>query len=413
MAPVQDESDDERAIGIRGTTSGVSLAESHPENHSEPFTAAQYQAMTDRGTQSQKLAKPNEHYNKMKKAARRLLLFYYKTNRQQCIEWDPNGTYAANENNPEKNEFHAEMIKKRTLEDIIDIGFDVCDKEPDNYSRASHVAHFVARKTCFLVNENGESGTDDLRYYSHPQILKLVEEEVSELDRIQKWEEQRVERAVRDDGYFREITDDQFPGQREYKREKYINLRSLTPPSKRSRASIDFVFGVHGGLVFLEVDESQHASYKENYDMERMYDVMRAYKNGGNTLPVLWIRFNPDKFLINKEQPKISKKTRIKMLIEYLRDMTLDGEPPLQVKYAFYNDDILVKRASFDEAFRKASTFIFRDISSDSPEDVESSEGDEDELNLQRLGQERMDHVDNMFTGPSGGTDSQESVLGE
>ena len=68
MAPAQNESD-ERAIGIRGRASGVSLAESHPENHSEPFTAAQYQAMTDRGTQSQKLAKPNEHYNKMKKAA--------------------------------------------------------------------------------------------------------------------------------------------------------------------------------------------------------------------------------------------------------------------------------------------------------------------------------------------------------
>ena len=101
------------------------------------------------------------------------------------------------------------------------------------------------------------------------------------------------------------------------------------------------------------------------------------------------------------------------MLIKYLRDMTLDGQPPLQVEYAFYNDDILDKRAHFDDTFREASTFIFRDISSDIPEDVESSEGDEEDLNLQRLGQERMDHADNMYTG---GVDSQESdnfVLGD
>ena len=376
-APAQSQDNDEPTSGhdkkrIKKTSGDyvahedvAEFAELNPECHSKSWdhdTAQRPPSPKPAALQSPNLAK--EFENKSKAAARRLLLFYYATDTDQRIEWhtDPKPPYQSRDN-PEKDNFYAEAKKKTTLKEIIDCGLDVCKEEPGNWGRASFVGYCAIRASplCFLLDERGKNESSTGKScLSRRQILERVEEEVSDANQRIKWEEKRVQDAL--DGTFRLITSDQFPSRpREYKPQKYIDFRSLHPDLRKSNrlyASIDFVFGVPGGFVFLEVDENQHKSYEGNYDMVRMDEVMLAYENVyGKTQRVLWIRFNPDAFRINGNQPKRppDRDEKVAFLIGHLKEIDLGNEPPssIQVRYLFYDDNILDKCESYDESIGK------------------------------------------------------------
>ena len=135
--------------------------------------------------------------------------------------------------------------------------------------------------------------------------------------------------------------------------------------------------------------------------MERMYDVMRVM--GGNT-PVLWIRFNPDAFRINGEQPTQppSKDEKVAMLIDHLKKIDLGNEPPssIQVRYLFYDDNILAKCESYDESIEKDYSLYFTNNYAPNPKKVEVDWGN------------REQHADTR-TGDTYSQDSGTSVLGE
>ena len=83
-----------------------------------------------------------------------------------------------------------------------------------------------------------------------------------------------------------------------FRREKRINFKCAKLESKTTWCNIDFVLGVHGGFVFLEVDEDQHKcgyGAELSCDMKRMACVMEslAVETNYSTPPIYWLRYNP------------------------------------------------------------------------------------------------------------------------
>jgi len=117
----------------------------------------------------------------------------------------------------------------------------------------------------------------------------------------------------------------------------------------KKRVYIDFTIYKEHCAFIVECDEHQHnAKYSPwNYnvlcDMARMGHVqtsltINATSNNMPVLPIVWIRFNPDKFFVNDVQRsrKITRPLRYQRLLEVIEDL----EPPMQpltIIYMFYD----------------------------------------------------------------------------
>lgn len=79
----------------------------------------------------------------------------------------------------------------------------------------------------------------------------------------------------------------------------------------------DFVFRCGNHIVILEVDENQHSNYQCLCEQVRMINVTQTF--GG--MPVMWIRYNPDKFKAKnaKKKREISENKRHACLLKWLR----------------------------------------------------------------------------------------------
>ena len=89
----------------------------------------------------------------------------------------------------------------------------------------------------------------------------------------------------------------------------------------------------------MEVDEEQHRFYKGGIscDMKRMGHIMTGLTIGGNTLPVLFIRYNPHSFKINYKKHKgPPKKEREQILIQFIKDYK-SRVVPLDIAYMYYD----------------------------------------------------------------------------
>ena len=73
-----------------------------------------------------------------------------------------------------------------------------------------------------------------------------------------------------------------------------------------------------------------------------MTQVNEALALEGNTLPIIWIRWNPDAFRVNGELQKLKKKERGKLLVRFLKalESTTSLEPgSVSIFYLFYDRD--------------------------------------------------------------------------
>ena len=89
-------------------------------------------------------------------------------------------------------------------------------------------------------------------------------------------------------------------------------------------------------VIIIEVDENQHESYPEECESSRMINLSMVY--GGS--PVVFIRYNPDRFEIDGDTQEVSKKSRHELLEKTVRhyiDITV--ESLLTVEYLFYDDE--------------------------------------------------------------------------
>ena len=103
-------------------------------------------------------------------------------------------------------------------------------------------------------------------------------------------------------------------------------------------ASTDFLVSVKGGIVDVENDEHQHDGYAVACEMARMLKIFTCRQIEGNTLPLVFIRFNPDAFEIDGQTVRgIPKAIRRSALVKVLQGLDLTGGHPLQVLYMYYN----------------------------------------------------------------------------
>ena len=99
----------------------------------------------------------------------------------------------------------------------------------------------------------------------------------------------------------------------------------------------DFSFECAGYFLILEVDEYQHSHYNVECENTRMINISQSLG-----MPVIFLRYNPDRFTINNKVIDIPKKIRLqelkKMLDQYLYlDLNL-LKYFCSVVYLFYND---------------------------------------------------------------------------
>ncbi len=119
---------------------------------------------------------------------------------------------------------------------------------------------------------------------------------------------------------------------------------------------IDFIH-INKGIIFaIENDEHQHETYSLSCELRRMADVKSVFVQEGNTMPLVWIRYNPDTFYKGESKIKIDKKDRINKVVNLINKLSEVPEniSPLTIYYCFY------------DTYKDGSLCIFDNIDFDS-----------------------------------------------
>jgi len=122
-------------------------------------------------------------------------------------------------------------------------------------------------------------------------------------------------------------------------REYRTDHKCLTATNNHSR--VDFLFPNYGKFhVVVEVDEYQHAYYSQICETSRMNNIVAAWCLGGNSVPIIFIRYNPHAFKVDGKTKRTQMAERHKKLAQLL-DHIINMEPvnDVQVYYMFYDTD--------------------------------------------------------------------------
>ena len=96
-------------------------------------------------------------------------------------------------------------------------------------------------------------------------------------------------------------------------------------------------------IIIVECDEFQHDDRDTSCEVARMTQVNEALALEGNTLPIVWIRWNPDAFRVNGDLQKVKKKERGAQLVRLLREMEMGkanlSPGSVSILYMFYDRD--------------------------------------------------------------------------
>ena len=111
--------------------------------------------------------------------------------------------------------------------------------------------------------------------------------------------------------------------------------------SSRSHSRVDFLFPNHGKFhVVVEVDEYQHKEYSQICETSRMNNIVSAWCLGGNSIPVVFIRYNPHAFKVDGITKRTTIGERHKKLTELLNHIkTMEPVKEVQVYYMFYDTE--------------------------------------------------------------------------
>jgi hypothetical protein len=101
--------------------------------------------------------------------------------------------------------------------------------------------------------------------------------------------------------------------------------------------------GSISAIVFVECDEFQHDDRDTSCEVARMTQVNEALALEGNTLPIVWVRWNPDACRMNGVKCRISQKERGAHLVRFLHALTSSSVALLpgsvSIFYLFYDRD--------------------------------------------------------------------------
>ncbi len=101
--------------------------------------------------------------------------------------------------------------------------------------------------------------------------------------------------------------------------------------------------GLISVIVFVECDEFQHDDRDTSCEVARMTQVNEALALEGNTLPIVWVRWNPDACRVNGVKLRIPQKERGAQLVRFLHALTSSSVALLpgsvSIFYLFYDRD--------------------------------------------------------------------------
>jgi len=140
-----------------------------------------------------------------------------------------------------------------------------------------------------------------------------------------------------------------------FQREHRIDLKCALPGATNVRA--DFILLFQNTVVILEVDQFQHDGYGVACDLRRMTDTVASLRIGGNTMRVVFVRYNPDGFKVAGRTKPTTRAKRHERLVSVLR--TLESEPvadatlcDTRIWYLFYDVEADGKPTIFqDESY--------------------------------------------------------------
>jgi KRAB domain-containing zinc finger protein len=202
-----------------------------------------------------------------------------------------------------------------THNDEYNFPCNTCDgKFKTNYELIAHVNRI---HKCFICETFLETKND--------LLIHLNEIHKQDCLKIQKKKEHEISKLLDKHGI-------------SYKREHQIDFKCIQ--SSDTYCRIDFVIIKDGIVIFLEVDEEQHLWYSQACETRRMAQVFQSLMMNDNTLPVVFLRYNPDKFYIDEEEQKLTKTKRHEILIDEINKC--DTITTNTIKYLFYNtlDDV-------------------------------------------------------------------------
>lgn len=118
-----------------------------------------------------------------------------------------------------------------------------------------------------------------------------------------------------------------------------INLCNLDSTDKQC-AIIDIIIEKENGLIYLEVDEKQHKQYGISHDVHRMCNIMKAIREQGIEIPVLWIRYNPHGYKVNNIKMEQEYSNRYLKLLEVINIWEPFDDIDIEIQYMFYDSII-------------------------------------------------------------------------
>ena len=126
--------------------------------------------------------------------------------------------------------------------------------------------------------------------------------------------------------------------------ETNINSRrgGCVPDAQRYFSRLDFrIIESVNAILIVEVDEDQHYWYNLACEMSRMVDIQASLVSAGYTLPIYWIRYNPNgKFHIGGVQKKIrrtERETELKKQIDLVCSPDFEPENQTTLHYLYYD----------------------------------------------------------------------------
>lgn len=151
-----------------------------------------------------------------------------------------------------------------------------------------------------------------------------------------------------------------------FKEQHHIDFRCIGDDRDGDRCFIDFIVEVQNesgkmvGYLFLEVDEKQHQHYETRCELRRMSDVHRSLTLEGNTLPIAFIRYNPDAYRIDNRLIRTLKRQREQKLIDTINSWTF--ERPFGIHYMYYDTiegaPAVFLDAAYNESYKKLAKLV-------------------------------------------------------
>jgi len=126
-----------------------------------------------------------------------------------------------------------------------------------------------------------------------------------------------------------------------HKPQHTIDFTCIGKDREGARSYIDFLIeckdaaGKTTGFILLEVDEHQHEWYDLSCELRRMMDAHRSLILGGNSFPIMFLRYNPHAFCVDGVPRRVLLRDREAALLNCIQNAHFDQS--FSVAYMFYD----------------------------------------------------------------------------